>query len=47
MIAASRPAFDLNHDMEGVTDITLDGTVRQFDPALQNTAREASETLFG
>src|SRR6516165_10112632 len=27
-IAASWPAFDLNHDMEGVADIALDGAVR-------------------
>jgi hypothetical protein len=46
-IAASRPAIDLNHDMEGVADIALDGAVGQLDAALEDTAREPGETLSG
>jgi hypothetical protein len=41
------PPFDLNHDMDGVADIALDGTVRKFDAALQNTTRESRKSLFG
>ena len=46
-IAAPRPTLNLNHDMEGVADIALDGAVRQLDAALQNAAREAGEALSG
>src|SRR5713226_7704951 len=46
-VAASGPAFDLNDDMERVSDIAFNGAVRQLDTALQRAAREPSKTLFG
>jgi len=39
--AASRTAFELDDDVERVADVGLDGTIRQFDAALQNAARES------
>jgi hypothetical protein len=46
-VAASGPAFDLNDDMERVSDIAFNGAVRELDTALQRAAREPSKTLFG
>ena len=45
-VPTPRPALDLNHDMQAVADIALDGAVRQLDTTLQDTAREARKPLF-
>jgi hypothetical protein len=41
------PALDLNDNVQRIADVGLDGAVRELDAALQNTTREASETLLG
>lgn len=43
---ASRPSFHLHNDMERIRDIGLDGSVREVDPALENTARESGKSLL-
>ena len=30
----ARPSFDMNHDVERIADVGLDGAVRQLNPAL-------------
>ena len=42
----ARSSFDVNHDVEGIADVGLDGAVRQFNPALQNAARESCQPLL-
>ena len=45
--SAARPSFDMDHDVERVTDVRLDGAVRQFHAALQDAARCAiAQTVF-
>src|SRR6266404_151812 len=43
---AARPSFDVNHDVERIADVCLDGTVRQFHAALENAARESCQSLL-
>src|SRR5580704_12875716 len=45
-ISAPRPTFDLDDDIERIGDVSLDGSVRKFDTALQDTTRETRETLL-
>src|SRR5712664_1968728 len=44
--SSPRPAFDLDNDVQRVPDVGLNSAVRKFHAALQNAAREASQTLF-
>ena len=45
-VSASRPAFDMYHHVQGIGDVRLYRAVRQFDPALQDAAREPREPLL-
>src|SRR5260370_10915622 len=42
---ASRPAFDVDHDIQRVADVGFDGAIWQVNVALQNAARKASQAL--
>ena len=44
-IAVSGSALDVDHDIERVGDIRLDGAVRQFNSALKDTARKPRKSL--
>src|ERR1700732_323186 len=45
-VSASRAAFDLDDDIEGISDVCLDCPIREVHAALQNTTGEAGETLL-
>jgi hypothetical protein len=45
-VSASRPAFDMDYEVERIGYVRLDRSVRQLHAALQNTTREARETLL-
>src|SRR6202521_3030649 len=45
-VSASRPALDMYHHVQGVGDVRLNRAIRQFDPALQDAAREPREPLL-
>ena len=45
-ISASRPAFDVDDDIEGISDVGLNCTIRKVHAALQNTTGETRETLL-
>src|SRR6266851_1908313 len=45
-VSASRPALDMYYHVQGVGDVRLNRAVRQFDPALQDAAREPREPLL-
>ena len=45
-VSASRTAFDMYHHVQGVGDVGLNRAVRQFEPALQDAAREPREALL-
>ena len=40
-VSASRTALDVDDDIERIGDVCLDGSIREFDAALQNAARES------
>ena len=43
--APTGAAFEVHDDVDGITDVGLDGAVRQVHSALQNAAREAGQGL--
>ena len=43
--APARTAFEVNDDVDGITDVGFDGPVGQVHAALQNAAREAGKAL--
>ena len=43
----SGPSFDVDDDVERITDVRLDGAVGQFHAALQYAARESGQALLG
>jgi hypothetical protein len=43
--APTGAAFEVHHDVDGITDVGLDGSIWQVHPALQNAAREAGQGL--
>src|SRR5229473_8440652 len=45
-VSASRPALDVDDDIEGIGDVGLDGPIGELHAALQNTACEACEALL-
>src|ERR1700693_5435916 len=45
-VSPSRPAFDMYDHVQGVGDVRLNRAVRQFDPALQDAAREPREAWW-
>ncbi len=45
-ISASRPAFDVDDDIKGISDVGLNCTIRKVHAALQNTTSETRETLL-
>src|SRR5713226_6923968 len=46
-VSAPWPALDMDDDVERLGDVCLDRPVRKVNAALQNTTREARETLLG
>ena len=39
--------FDLDQQVQRISDVALDGAIGEFDVALQDTARESAECLLG
>ena len=44
-VPASRPALDMDDDVERISDVGLDGTIGEVHAALQNTTCEPCEAL--
>jgi len=42
----SRSSFDVDDDVEGIGDVCLDRSVRQFNSTLEHTTRESRESLL-
>jgi len=42
----ARSSFDVDYDVQGVTDVRLDRAIWQFHAALQNAAREPCQSLL-
>ena len=45
--ASARAAVEVHYNVEGITDIALDGPIRKLNSALEDAARKPSETLLG
>src|SRR6266853_6089996 len=45
-VSASRPALDVDDDIERIGDVGLDGPIREVHATLQNTTGEACEALL-
>lgn len=45
--APTGPTFEMHDDIHGITDICFDCTIRQVNPALEDTACESGKSLFG
>ena len=45
--APAGAAFEMHHDIHGITDICFDRAVRQVHPTLQHATREAGQGLLG
>src|SRR5713226_3776548 len=45
-VSASRPALDMDHNIEGISDVGLDSPIGEVHAALQNTTCEAREALL-
>lgn len=43
--ALARAAIEMYYDIERVSDIALDGPIREFNPTLENAARKPCKTL--
>jgi hypothetical protein len=43
--SCTRSPFDVNQQVEGISDIALDGSIRKLDIALQNATGEATDCL--
>ena len=39
--------FELHNHVQRISDVGLNGTVREVNPTLKNTARESCEALLG
>jgi hypothetical protein len=45
--APTGPPFELHYNVKRIADIALDGSIREFNPTLEDAARKPSETLLG
>ena len=45
-VSAPRPALDMNDNVERVSDIGLNGSIRKFNATLQNATGKACEALL-
>src|SRR5713101_6957125 len=45
--ASARAAVEVHYNVEGITDIALDGPIRKLNSALEDAAREPGKSLLG